>query len=78
MKKQFSLIYSFLSSNVIIYGVRVIARHMLLNGKDITAIQVDDSEKSMQYLATSSFLFLSSDICFAIAPSTLSLNVLPS
>lgn len=53
-----------------IYEVRVIAWHMFLNGMGITAIQVDDSEKYMEYLATSSFLFLSSDICFPTTPST--------
>lgn len=78
MKKQLFLIYSFLSSNVMIYGVRVIARHTFLNCMDITAIQVDGSEKYMHYSATSSFLFLSSDICFPTTPSTLSLDVLPS
>lgn len=61
-----------------IYGVRVISRYTFLNCMDITAIQVDDSEKYMQYSAASSFLFLSFDICFPTIPSTLSLDVLPS
>lgn len=78
MEKQLFLTYSFLSSNVMIYEVRVIARHTFLNSMDITAMQVDDGEKYMQSLATVSFLFLSPAICFPTTHLTLPLTVLPS